>query len=130
MANQRFAERGWRVVCLSFLAHGVEALWKPQPPGLDPARPAEFRANPHFIDSDPDPTHSRPPSLGLCKQEVTGSIPVGSTRGSARKSLGLLGALSRRGCFIASTSVPSAFSLPKRESLAPVPKSHPPAPLG
>jgi hypothetical protein len=62
--------RGWR---------DMEALWKPQPPGWDPPRPAQAGLDADFIGRDPDLTRSRPPSLGLCKQEVTGSIPVGST---------------------------------------------------
>jgi hypothetical protein len=56
----------------------VEA--KPQPPGFDPPRPAESAGNLHFVGADPDPTHSRPLSLAFCKQEITGSIPVGSTQ--------------------------------------------------
>jgi len=56
----------------------MEALWTPQPPGFDPARSAESAKSAVVIGLDPDLTRSRPHSLGLCKQEVTGSIPVGS----------------------------------------------------
>jgi len=46
---------------------------------IRPAETCTSRVRPDFIRPDPDPTRSRPPSLGLCKQEVTGSIPAGST---------------------------------------------------
>jgi hypothetical protein len=57
----------------------MEALWKPRAPGSDPRRSAGPPSKREFIDKNPDSTRSRPRSLGLCKQEVTGSIPVGST---------------------------------------------------
>jgi hypothetical protein len=60
----------------------VEPLWKPQPPGSDPQRSAESRRAGAFAGRAPQITHSRPRWLGLCKQEVAGSIPVGSTGGS------------------------------------------------
>jgi hypothetical protein len=44
-------------------------------------RPSETRTSrlkSYFGGPDPDPARSRPLPLGLCKQEVTGSIPVGS----------------------------------------------------
>ena len=44
---------------------------------IDPPRSAKSASDLYFIGPHPDPTHSRPPSLGLCKQEVTGSISVG-----------------------------------------------------
>jgi hypothetical protein len=61
-----------------------EALWKLYG---SPRRPDPTRTRPQ-IDAEtqertgrhPDRTRSRPDSRALCKQEVTGSIPVGSIR--------------------------------------------------
>ena len=58
----------------------VEALWKPQPPGFDPARSAKSGRRARVIGLDLQTTRSRPLSLGLCKQEVAGSSPAGSTK--------------------------------------------------
>src|SRR5437899_1105149 len=74
----------------------MEALWKPQPPGFHPSSCAESACNRLFVRSDPDPTCGRPPPLGLCMQEVTGSIPVGSTRESFVADRSLLGATSQK----------------------------------
>ena len=60
------------------IGFALEALWKPQPPGFDPQPPAEPTPRAGSTCGDPPPTCSRPPSRALCKQEVTGSIPVGS----------------------------------------------------
>jgi hypothetical protein len=53
-------------------------LWKPQLPANDPWRPAQQRRESLSIRRYPDSTRSRPFPLAFCKQEVTGSIPVGS----------------------------------------------------
>jgi len=65
----------------------VEALWKPRAPGSHPRRSADPPRKREFIDKDPDATHSRPRSLGLCKQEVAGSIPAGSIEKSLQIGL-------------------------------------------
>ena len=61
-----------------FAAGDAEALWKPPSPGSDPPKPAKSVPNTNILNTDPDPTPRGPSPLGLCKQEVTGSIPVGS----------------------------------------------------
>ena len=56
----------------------MEAFWKPQSPGSDPRPPAETMPEAGSTGRHPNSTRRRPPSRALCKQEVTGSIPVGS----------------------------------------------------
>jgi hypothetical protein len=46
---------------------------------------------PPFASPDPDSTHSRPPSLAFCKQEIAGSSPVGSIVETACKHASLVG---------------------------------------
>jgi hypothetical protein len=56
----------------------TEALWKPQRPRIRPTETRRICPGGHFADPHLDPAGGRPLSIGLCKQEVTGSIPVGS----------------------------------------------------
>jgi len=65
----------------------MEALWNRQPPGVRPPRPAAGSEIGPIARRDRRPTESRRRSLGPCKQEVTGSIPVGSTPAVARTIL-------------------------------------------
>jgi len=56
----------------------MEALWLPQPPGFHPQRVAKRCRNSGTARRHPDPTQRRALLHARCKEEVAGSIPVGS----------------------------------------------------
>jgi hypothetical protein len=65
----------------------VEAVWKPQPPGSDPQRPAERRRKPVPTEQNPRKTRSRLLPLADGKEGVIGSSPMVGL-GNALRSAG------------------------------------------